>query len=870
MAALQSTCEGPVRHDDVVEAERDEYVDVRRRKSGIHDGKSAAEVPPWGLALSGGGIRSATFALGLIQSLCRLGVLGRFDYLSTVSGGGYIGACLTSLLSGRPDTGLDPGNCPLVAVEDPPDPAAGDPPRLSTRHQMHHLRTHGEYLAPARKGILSRDVQRAAGNTFAGIAHHFAIFGLCLVVLVATAHAILGTFDADLSLVHPAAIGSTPGAGRGEAPSGAWDRVASVVRNWWNDGVRPILREIGEPARRSGVAGSLRAMAPPAAYGAVLGLAAILAAWRLGARRGAAPGSRAAPGVRAGLTEQDRRERRFKLVVNLFFFPVSIVLLPVVAGWRHDREYPFALFYPLACSVGMLSAALLLSRALDTFGRRGTIERRSLFDIVAGTALWGMLAAAVFPLAVVLLGASRHLDLSSLALGLLALIGSYWAVRPTEEASAGTAGRVLSALKEPAIVLAVAASVTLLSSAVSQFLIRRVYPEPGIGGAALVAGCGLLAIGILGLVDSNRTSPHYFYRDRLAEAYLRTYARVARDPDDTERQGMPLAVLRDDAALKLHDLGKDNGNGPYHILVASINLPATDELNRRTLLSDHFLFSKLFVGSDSTGYVRTSCYRGGETKLARAMTISGAALSSVAGVHTRGWRGFLLTLFNLRLGYWVENPLHHVCGRKRAPLTWWPYYLLREMTGAIDARRKRVHVSDGGHTGDNLGLLPLIKRRCGLVVVSDAECDPGYGFESFNHAVRMAFVEENVRIRIDTSPLRPHSADSAGVRRSGSGVVVGTIEYPAKGSLPESRGTLVYFKAAVPPGAPVHPVHYAQGHREFPHESTADQFFDDAQFESYRALGEFIGALDAAESSTSEIAKARLALGLRPSGGAAS
>ena len=49
-----------------------------------------------GLALSGGGIRSATFNLGIVQGLARHRLLTRFDYLSTVSGGGYIGAWLTA------------------------------------------------------------------------------------------------------------------------------------------------------------------------------------------------------------------------------------------------------------------------------------------------------------------------------------------------------------------------------------------------------------------------------------------------------------------------------------------------------------------------------------------------------------------------------------------------------------------------------------------------------------------------------------------------------------------------------------------------------------------------------------------------------
>jgi len=51
-----------------------------------------------GLALSGGGIRSATFNLGFLQGLARHQALRHVDYLSTVSGGGYVGSCLTSLL----------------------------------------------------------------------------------------------------------------------------------------------------------------------------------------------------------------------------------------------------------------------------------------------------------------------------------------------------------------------------------------------------------------------------------------------------------------------------------------------------------------------------------------------------------------------------------------------------------------------------------------------------------------------------------------------------------------------------------------------------------------------------------------------------
>jgi predicted acylesterase/phospholipase RssA len=52
-----------------------------------------------GLALSGGGIRSATFNLGVLQGLQSRNALRIFDYLSTVSGGGFIGAWWSAWLS---------------------------------------------------------------------------------------------------------------------------------------------------------------------------------------------------------------------------------------------------------------------------------------------------------------------------------------------------------------------------------------------------------------------------------------------------------------------------------------------------------------------------------------------------------------------------------------------------------------------------------------------------------------------------------------------------------------------------------------------------------------------------------------------------
>src|SRR5262249_19343973 len=74
-----------------------EAVKARRKRAGLSEGNPNADAI--GLALSGGGIRSATFSVGVLQGLATLGLLKRIDYLSTVSGGGYCGSFLGRLFT---------------------------------------------------------------------------------------------------------------------------------------------------------------------------------------------------------------------------------------------------------------------------------------------------------------------------------------------------------------------------------------------------------------------------------------------------------------------------------------------------------------------------------------------------------------------------------------------------------------------------------------------------------------------------------------------------------------------------------------------------------------------------------------------------
>ena len=94
------------------------------------------------LCLSGGGIRSATFSLGFMQALAEKGFLKHFDYLSTVSGGGYIGGWLSAWIKHQRDEASD-----TVTADDIND----------AQDAVHHLREYSNYLDP-KLGLFSADV----------------------------------------------------------------------------------------------------------------------------------------------------------------------------------------------------------------------------------------------------------------------------------------------------------------------------------------------------------------------------------------------------------------------------------------------------------------------------------------------------------------------------------------------------------------------------------------------------------------------------------------------------------------------------------------------------------------------------------------
>jgi hypothetical protein len=254
-----------------------------------------------------------------------------------------------------------------------------------------------------------------------------------------------------------------------------------------------------------------------------------------------------------------------------------------------------------------------------------------------------------------------------------------------------------------------------------------------------------------------------------------------------------------------------------------------------------------------------------ELSLGRWVSISGAAAGSAVGSRTTLPTAMLATFANVRLGYWWDSGLDLGPGsflRKLLP----PVYraLFAEFLCNLRGTGDRLwNLSDGGHF-ENLGGYELIRRRLPLIILVDAEQDADYKFSGLADLIRKARLDFGAEIefvdppeslpfygtlgqlrRVAASDPDKFAASSVGLElpanREGlsrAHAAIAKVTY-VDGKSPPSW--LVYVKATLTGDEPVDVLEYHSNHPDFPHDSTANQFFDEAQWESYRRLGEHIG-----------------------------
>jgi hypothetical protein len=321
----------------------------------------------------------------------------------------------------------------------------------------------------------------------------------------------------------------------------------------------------------------------------------------------------------------------------------------------------------------------------------------------------------------------------------------------------------------------------------------------------------VLSVVIGALANINYVSLHRYYRDRLMQAFM--------PPKDYIDFGEPNRCL-------LKDIPQTEA--PYQIINSMMMTWGSPTPKLQLRGGDNFIFTPLFCGAKSTGYAPSAEYLGGTMDLATAFSISGAAVDPNTGETRSRPLSFIMTLLNLRIGYWARNPRWPATVMKGWSRPYWLVYSLRQMLGLeLAENQMHVYLSDGGHF-ENLGLYELIRRQCRYVILSDADGDYGRNFEDLGNALEKVRVDFGAGIDIDTKALRPQEPTGF----SSQPWVRGDIYY-ADGS----RGVLLYIKTSVFSGLPEDVYAYLRANPTFPHESTVDQFFDEPQFEAYRELG---------------------------------
>lgn len=957
------------------------YIKARRELHGIDASNPAgSNAYEWastegvqGICLSGGGIRSATFNLGVLQGLASLGLLKNFDYLSSVSGGGYIHEFLVAWIKreekrkrhewnliqeerarhNQPVEVYQPGGgFDEVAKQLQPLPNSAAAPFHP--EPIKWLRRYSNYLTPS-MGLFSADMWVAVAiwlrNTFlnqivllsgllmavlvvrlASLALQVCIPGPCLAVTNALLFLVVAIYlsvalhgeykriresdmkredqdDAQQALMAPGRIlGEAAAKWLGVTPlllaatlslySLLWSRVTEdafsvigevfvclLVFAWviaFAGGARRehTLAADKDPDKDSNVEGTLVCLGA-GFLAAALGTAAFAGFWRLLQWLDAhwlhsvcyrwdvllvfgPPLLFSVPFLTmvfgAGLVGRDftdwmrewlARLRAWSLLFGLFWIGAfGVVLLgPFLVEWLHYNTHGWVSavkWSSVVAWVGTTAGSVLAGKSSKSSGEKSEGQTTNWLDLVA----------AVGPYVYIL--------------GLLILLS--WSAKLLTETTARLAH--LAGYECYGSILLMLAAATFLF---------------------LVFGWR---------VDVNDFSLNSFYRNRLTRCYLgATNATRSPSPltgfDDRDTRGMQISRLlpkhpltldremrRQEGKLKADETpNKDEEKfvpytGPFPIICTTLNLTFGEDLAWQERKAASFAFTPLYSGYtvgwtsggkdeelSFNGFVPTFNYAfpDGGINIATAVAISGAAASPNWGYHSNPATAFLMTTFDVRLGWWIRNPrrLTKIAGAapivrgdyraERGSPAFAPIELAKELLGRTDDTSTYVYLSDGGHF-DNMGLYELVRRRCYRILICDGEQDENYVFEGLGMAIRKCRIDFGVEITLsDLKEIRPDQKTFC----SQAHFAYGTIRYPEAMALGMAcqEGKILYLKSSLTGAGkstsnagqetpfctePADILNYKLQHTSFPHDTTLNQWFTESQFESYRRLGNHV------------------------------
>ncbi|WP_141753278.1 hypothetical protein [Duganella sp. HH101] len=846
----------------------------------------------WGLALSGGGIRSATFCLGVLQALSRIpaaalpappGVarsgqasaahdclLAQFDYLSTVSGGGYVGSFFGSLFipgrlgsptpEGKPQTDQE-------AAQQAYQVFTCDAPRMREALREHlgtargraemamaWLRENGRYLSPV-----------SAGDTLYGAATALrAWLGMQYV---------LGTLLACLFLV----LGLAKLAyGYGLAWAYAADGAAGAVGP---GGLLPQwLRFAAGPALWCSPLWDLVAL-----LAAAWVAPCILAFWLIYPRPNSTIGDK--PDLRAALTSFPRDLGRQSGWLPAVVMAGLILLLSGIAAAvsaLHEADWTRLFYVAVAASALMLLAMIwwfgtsvgnhavignhrvVLTRCL-TSGLRwsGAVLFVALVDTAAQ---WLYMNPAL-----------RMHWLSQLTLGGVMT----WLVHMTQhQIKAGTSQpklRLPLDLLFGALGLLLAFVLCVLwDMAVLWLEWNGGIPRPGPLAAAVAGRLPLVSISLacaLALVLIVAHYPQFLNLSTLSGLYGGRLTRAYHGASNGKRFEHASAAARSSAEPEASDhipyaAYTRNQMAPMHLINICLNqnVDPSEQLVQRDRkgrpmvilpgMQNHPVVPNIAVDGQILHPDPALLAQSDTLTIGEWVAVSGAAVSSGMGRGTTAAKAFLLGLANVRLGRWWQSGIPAKPDDERNRLARWmrryfptQVYLVEELTAHFHGLRRRFHyLSDGGHF-DNTGIYELLRpeRHIKLILACDCGADPAYQYHDLGVLIRLARIDFGLDLRL---------AD--GAQAAALGDAFGSFETMRRGDRDGRCALLLngYRPGSAPEGAPdvrivvLKPVQvgampgdlctHAADQPQFPQQTTADQFFDEAQWESYRKLGALI------------------------------
>jgi choline dehydrogenase-like flavoprotein len=791
-----------------------------------------------GLALSGGGIRSATFCLGVLQALAARGRLRTVDLVSSVSGGGYAAAFLGRLYTRLADCVSDkPARVETIL--------AG-----TTSPELWWLRRHANYIDSGSRSDLQSDIGVVLRNlTFVYLWLGVLLFGAFgLARWAADAGHELPWLQGLFAVPpwRPFGIGLSPWWWL--PPAVLLLGVVPLAAGYWfvlkdpREGRRELLPLLLWAVLLACAVGGLGV--PSLRSWAALGLGLLLLAWLAQeiagwrtpapdpdrARRGPAPNPGMPPSTPPSTVIRNRLSRAlgsvlFGLALLLLWVPLDTLARATAIG-----ALPWA-------GWSMLGVAPLLPLL------------RGLATRLMGEGHSGPASAAD--------GAMRRLVLTGIAFGLVVLLLFYL-------------------------------------DTLAHWVFRWPQAGPGLVATALLAS---LVVG-RAFAYLNLSSLQQSYAQKLVRTFLGASNDARVHPPGADAP-VPVNVPDPSDDVEFDAYQPHASGGPLHLIGACIN-DTVDRDSGRQLRGDkglpmcvgpaglsigqrhHALWAPRNAATPAHAApvkpVRVSpdpqqfhvlARRDGKPvqverlKLGQWTAISGAAYTTGSGRDTSLVKSLLLGLLNIRIGYWWDSGIAAGQRPGRFPPGLWrrlkaiPSTLFRVQATLLDewrawfpgAAERLWYLSDGGHF-DNTGLYELLRRRVPFIIAVDAGRDQDYSFDDLAVLTRQARIDFDTSFDWNGAALLSAGAvpawitawlDPAGIgplsglkRNSAQCAALARVSYADD---PGKTSWLLLIKPCAGADLPTDVQNYAAAHPSFPQDSTFNQFFADDQWEAYRMLG---------------------------------